>query len=84
MAQRFTFIRHGQAEHNVLLDTGDPDDRKKGKAIRDPALTLLGREQAQKLQDLLRNAHFDLVITSPFLRALQTTAMAFEARSGRL
>ena len=79
MAQRFTFIRHGQAEHNVLLDTGDPDDREKGKAIRDPALTLLGREQAQKLQDLLRNARFDLVITSPFLRALQTTAMAFEA-----
>ena len=77
--QLYTFIRHGQAEHNVLLDSGDPEKRKLGKAIRDPALTDVGEQQAQRVQDSLRDegAHFDVVITSPFLRALMTTARAF-------
>ena len=54
-----------QAEHNVFLDTGAPADRERGKAIRDPALTALGEEQAQKLGDLLRDARFDLVRPAP-------------------
>jgi broad specificity phosphatase PhoE len=52
------FIRHGEAEHNVV--GGD-------MTKFDPPLTKSGREQAGKIK-----GHVDLVIMSPLLRARET------------
>lgn len=57
-------IRHGEAEHNV-----DDDALHK----RDTELTKVGREQAKDLGSRLVKIKTDVVLTSPVLRALQTT-----------
>ena len=74
----FTFIRHGEAAHNPLITAGD---KAAGRAILDPKLTALGTEQATALGAKLTesNQSFDIVVTSPLSRALQTTALACPA-----
>ena len=57
-------IRHGQAEHNV-----DDEALKK----RNTELTLLGQQQAAGLRDQVKELSPEVVLTSPILRALQTT-----------
>jgi len=75
--QWLVFVRHAQAGHNVRKElTGRPDN----------PLTEHGREQARRagagpLGELLRSA--DLVVTSPLLRALETTALLLEAAGAR-
>jgi len=68
----FSFVRHGEAEHNPLIAAGKLSE---GRALLDPGLTTLGHEQANKLAEELSSPHkqFDMIITSPLLRALQTT-----------
>lgn len=61
-------IRHGQAEHNV---------KERALKKRNTALTGKGWQQAQSLQSKVKTALTpppDVVLTSPILRALQTTA----------
>lgn len=58
-------IRHGQAEHNV-------DERALEK--RDTRLTPLGQQQAQALHGKVASLNAEVILTSPILRALQTTA----------
>lgn len=55
-------VRHGQAVNNVLrqYNTSDED------------LTELGINQAKLLRERIRNIHFDIVISSPLLRATHT------------
>lgn len=55
-------VRHGQVPHNVLgqYNTADED------------LTELGIKQAEELKYLIKNIHFDIVISSPLLRATHT------------
>ena len=55
-------IRHGESEGNAGLATDTPQDIP---------LTLLGRQQAQKLASSW-SIKPDLIVTSPFIRAKQT------------
>lgn len=55
-------VRHGQVPHNVLkqYNTNDED------------LTEIGIKQAEELKDKIKDIHFDIVISSPLLRATHT------------
>lgn len=55
-------VRHGQVPHNALnqYNTSDED------------LTDLGIKQAEELRNKIKNIHFDIVISSPLLRATHT------------
>lgn len=55
-------VRHGQVPHNAL--------RKYNSADED--LTELGIRQAEELKDKIKNLYFDIVISSPLLRATHT------------
>ncbi len=55
-------VRHGQVLHNVL---------KKYSTLNED-LTEEGKKQAQKSKEKLKNISFDLIITSPLLRARHT------------
>jgi broad specificity phosphatase PhoE len=57
-------IRHGQAEHNV-------DDA--ALLQRDTRLTALGQQQAAALREPVKALGAEVVLSSPILRALQTT-----------
>eukprot|EP00400_MALV-I_sp_L67-5_P000443 gene443-888_t len=57
-------IRHGEAEHNVDWNALHKRDTK---------LTKEGRRQARELGKKLVHMETDVVLTSPVLRALQTT-----------
>lgn len=55
-------VRHGQVPHNAM-----------GKySTEDEDLTELGIQQAKELKDKIKNLHFDIVISSPLLRATHT------------
>lgn len=70
-------VRHGESANNALPET---------QRVNDPALTSTGMTQAQKLGQRFREHvaagnRIDLILTSPFLRTLQTirpTAKALE------
>ncbi|WP_199623687.1 histidine phosphatase family protein [Paenibacillus alkalitolerans] len=64
------FIRHAQGEHTVDV----PGSLEKIH----PALTDRGREQAAALRDLLRVTHGDVLVTSPTIRTLETSAILAE------
>lgn len=71
--QTFHFIRHAQSLHNALSEPRAPDPM-----VRDAALTELGLEQAQRLGAEIGAGHgFDLVVITPFTRAIQTGLRAF-------
>lgn len=55
-------VRHGQVPHNVLkqYNTSDED------------LTEVGIQQAEELRNKIKDLHFDIVISSPLLRATHT------------
>ena len=57
-------IRHGQAEHNVNDDALEK---------RDTALTSKGQSQAATLKERVSALQVEIVLTSPILRALETT-----------
>lgn len=54
--------RHGQVPHNALGQYNSSDED----------LTGLGIKQAERLRDEIKNIHFDIVISSPLLRATHT------------
>ncbi len=57
-------IRHAQSLNNALPE----EDR-----VEDPALTDLGHEQARRLAEIVPALRLTKIVTSPFLRTLQTT-----------
>jgi len=63
-------VRHAESENNA---------RPGYLRVEDPALTAVGRLQAAALAQWTRTAHIDTLITSPFLRTLQTTQPVTEA-----
>jgi len=81
-AKTVFIVRHGQAEHNVLWDT----DKAKAVAVRDPALTDLGKAQAA---DLMKNPVLarafasgpapEVCVVSPLHRTLQTAWIGLQA-----
>lgn len=71
--QVFHFIRHAQSLHNALARPGEPDPM-----VRDAPLTELGHEQARALGHEIGTGHgIDLVVITPFTRAIQTGLRAF-------
>jgi broad specificity phosphatase PhoE len=62
-------LRHGQSEFNVHFAV-----TRRDPGIVDPALTPLGREQAEAAAAALRHAGISRIIASPYTRALQTAA----------
>jgi broad specificity phosphatase PhoE len=74
--EQFAFIRHGEAEHNVLFRMGKADA---GLEIFDPPLTDKGRRQAEALGRYIEQEQlqFDVVFVSPLLRALETCKIIF-------
>ena len=66
-------IRHAESENNA---------KPIYERVEDPSLTAVGRMQATHLGDWVRTLKFDVLITSPVLRALQTTRHIFD-RTGR-
>ena len=65
------WVRHGEPER-IAPGTGVPAD---------PALTELGREQAQRLADWLAFEPIDAVLSSPMRRAVDTAADRRRARA---
>lgn len=57
-------IRHAESENNA---------RPGYQRVEDPAITAVGRLQADHLANWTRTLKIDSLITSPFLRTLQTT-----------
>ena len=55
-------VRHGQVPHNAI----------KQYNAKDEDLTELGIKQAEKLKEKIKNIHFDMVISSPLIRAKHT------------
>lgn len=65
-------IRHAQSANNAL-----PEPER----VPDPGITELGIRQALALGDRLRDARIDVLLTSAFRRALQTTRAVSASRS---
>jgi hypothetical protein len=82
-AGKYAFIRHGEAEHNVLFRKGDV---AKGVEILDPPLTGKGRRQVEALRKYIREEGltFDVVYCSCLTRALQTCQIIFEGLASDL
>ena len=55
-------VRHGQVLHNALKQYNAPDED----------LNELGVEQAEELRDKIKNIDFDIIISSPLIRAKHT------------
>lgn len=62
------FIRHGQTQKNVSHIHQGPEE----------PLTEVGREQARMVAELLREKNIDTLLTSPFVRALETASVIGE------
>lgn len=69
------FIRHGQSTFNMHYDGGSKDPLH-----FDARLSPLGHEQVEAARITLAKSHYDLVITSPLSRAIQTAQGMFGAR----
>ncbi len=67
------FLRHGDASTDPLYKDSDRP------------LTELGGKQAEKMGKFLsdRNIHFDIVLSSPMLRARQTTSIVLKNKKDR-
>ena len=97
--KRIWFVRHGQAEHNVLLSQAasapDPEAAwQAGENVRDPGLTPLGFEQARRASTdpLIRDTALgppgsadraELVVVSAMRRTLQTALTMCDAAAER-
>lgn len=68
--KRVCFVRHGQGDHNASL---------KGWQLVDPPLNATGEEQVKKLAEEMKPqlSEFDLIVTSPLTRAMQTATGGF-------
>ena len=75
----FSFARHGEARHNEFIRDGRDTE---GRALLDPALTEAGEAQARQLAEALRppERQFDIIVTSPLCRALQTASKIAETQ----
>ncbi len=77
--KQVTFIRHGEAEHNVAVRETGSNAAYSDPRWEDAALTEDGLQQAMQLQaDLLKTGtKFDIVLVSPLMRTLQTAIATF-------
>ncbi len=68
-------IRHAESENNA---------RPLHQRVEDPAITAVGRLQAEHLAQWTKSLRIDTLITSPFLRTLQTTRAIVNATPQRV
>ncbi len=68
------WIRHGQAKHNELAKKIGEDSYC---ILRDPELTDLGINQAEKCKKIMIPENVELVLVSPLTRTLQTAKLIF-------
>ncbi|MBI4183994.1 MAG: histidine phosphatase family protein [Proteobacteria bacterium] len=73
-------LRHGQSEFNVVFG-----QTRKDPGIKDPPLTVEGERQARAAAEALAGRRIDVLVASPYTRALQTAdilrrALALEVR----
>ena len=72
MRKTIHLIRHGQSTFNALFEETRIDPLH-----FDARLTPLGHAQVEAARERLGGAAYDLVVTSPFTRAIQTTLGIF-------
>lgn len=68
---RLHLIRHAESENNA---------RPVRDRVCDPAITAIGRLQGEHLGDWMSRLRLDALVTSPFLRTLQTTSFVLRRR----
>ena len=75
--KRVCFVRHGQGEHNVS---------PRFWGLVDSPLNQNGRQQAHALHEAMESSlqEFDLVVTSPLTRAIQTMQLGFKGCPARV
>jgi broad specificity phosphatase PhoE len=66
-------VRHGQSHFNAHFA-----ETRQDPGIRDPALTLLGRRQAEAVTGTLAERHTRRLVVSPYRRTLETAAIIVE------
>jgi len=67
--QSFFIVRHGHRQ-----DEEDPDWPKTTDRPWDPPLSAQGRVEAKRAADRFKDWNIDIIVCSPFLRCLQTSA----------
>lgn len=75
MARTVHLIRHGQSTFNAQMSLTGVDPM-----LFDAPLSDLGKEQVADLRSQMADVPVDLVVTSPFTRAIQTSMGAFGGR----
>ncbi len=70
-------LRHAQSEFNLHMTANRRDP-----GIVDPKLTPLGHVQARQAAERLRGERIGRIVTSPYTRALQTSAHVARALGG--
>merc|ERR1719272_798499 len=73
---QFAFIRHGEAEHNILFRNKTVEE---GFKLYDPPLTEKGIRQSEALSAYVisEGLQFDVIVVSCLSRALETAALVF-------
>lgn len=66
------YVRHGETSWNAL---------HKIQGRMDIPLSKTGKEQAKELKEILKDIHFDMVFSSPLLRAYETASIIVEDRN---
>ena len=74
MSQRIWIVRHGNRE-----DFQNPGWARTAERPYDPALSADGERQAQEVGRSLRSEPVDCILTSPFLRTIQTASHIADA-----
>ena len=69
-------VRHGESEFNQAFK-----ETRRDPGIVDPPLTPLGVQQIQKTADFFRDKDIQICVSSPYQRALQTSAVLFDLTS---
>jgi broad specificity phosphatase PhoE len=89
MPPRLFFVRHGEAQHNPLLVRANFKSKDpaaidlalcaEARSILNPTLTDAGRAQAAALGERMESEglKFDLCVTTPLARAIETAHLAF-------
>ena len=72
-------VRHGESEFNQAFRK-----TRRDPGIVDPPLTPLGIQQIQQASDFFRNKDIHFCVSSPYQRALQTSALLFDLTSQNL
>ena len=72
--KKIYLIRHAESEANAANDLDNP------KYYYDAKITKKGVKQAHKASAKLKNINFDLFISSPLTRALQTFSIIFPGK----